>query len=107
MSGIGQQLETQIDQHNGVSDHVFTQIQQLLHVIVLNEGDVHVLMPLPHVSKQALHGVENLGQTDGAVFVNTNLAAAVATCVTMIFTWKRYGKPDVSMTCLLYTSRCV
>ena len=32
------------------------------------------------------------------VFMNTNLAAAVATCVTMIFTWKRYGKPDVSMT---------
>ena len=29
---------------------------------------------------------------------NTNLAAAVATCVTMIFTWLRYGKPDVSMT---------
>ena len=26
---------------------------------------------------------------------NTNLAAAVATCVTMIFTWVRYGKPDV------------
>ena len=68
MSGIGQQLETQIDQHNGVSDHVFTQIQQLLHVIVLNEGDMHVLMPLPHIGEQALHGVENLGQTDGAVF---------------------------------------
>ncbi len=32
------------------------------------------------------------------VFMNTNLAAAVATCVTMIFTWLRYGKPDVSMT---------
>jgi len=25
-------------------------------------------------------------------------SAAVATCVTMIFTWLRYGKPDVSMT---------
>ena len=34
----------------------------------------------------------------GLVCFNTNLAAAVATCVTMIFTWKRYGKPDVSMT---------
>ncbi len=34
----------------------------------------------------------------GLVFVNTNLAAAVATVVTMIFTWIRYGKPDVSMT---------
>ena len=32
------------------------------------------------------------------VFMNTNLAAAVATVVTMIFTWCRYGKPDVSMT---------
>ena len=31
-------------------------------------------------------------------FMNTNLAAAVATVVTMIFTWVRYGKPDVSMT---------
>jgi Amt family ammonium transporter len=30
--------------------------------------------------------------------MNTNLAAAVATVVTMIFTWIRYGKPDVSMT---------
>ncbi|MBR2823566.1 MAG: ammonium transporter [Clostridia bacterium] len=32
------------------------------------------------------------------VFFNTNLAAAVATLITMIFTWLRYGKPDVSMT---------
>ena len=32
------------------------------------------------------------------VFFNTNLAAAMATLVTMIFTWIRYGKPDVSMT---------
>ncbi len=31
------------------------------------------------------------------IFVNTNLAAAVATCVTMVFTWVRYKKPDVSM----------
>lgn len=31
-------------------------------------------------------------------FMTTNLAAAVATCVTMVFTWVRYGKPDVSMT---------
>ncbi len=31
-------------------------------------------------------------------FMNTNLAAAVATVVAMIFTWFRYGKPDVSMT---------
>ena len=32
------------------------------------------------------------------VFFNTNLAAAVATLACMIFTWARYGKPDVSMT---------
>lgn len=32
------------------------------------------------------------------VMFNTNMAAAVATCVAMIFTWLRYGKPDVSMT---------
>ncbi len=32
------------------------------------------------------------------VMFNTNLAAAVATVVAMIFTWLRYGKPDVSMT---------
>ena len=34
----------------------------------------------------------------GLVCFNTNLAAAVATTVAMIFTWFRYGKPDVSMT---------
>lgn len=34
----------------------------------------------------------------GKVFVNTNLAAAVATVTTMIFTWIKYKKPDVSMT---------
>jgi len=34
----------------------------------------------------------------GLVFMNTNLATAVATCVAMILTWVRYGKPDVSMT---------
>lgn len=32
------------------------------------------------------------------VMFNTNLAAAVATVVGMIFTWIRYGKPDVSIT---------
>ncbi len=36
--------------------------------------------------------------TAGNVFVNTNLAAAVATVATMLFTWIKYGKPDVSMT---------
>ena len=34
----------------------------------------------------------------GKVFVTTNLAAAVATITTMIFTWIKYKKPDVSMT---------
>ena len=34
----------------------------------------------------------------GSVFMTTNLAAAVATVVTMILTWVKYGKPDVSMT---------
>ena len=34
----------------------------------------------------------------GRIFFNTNLAAAVACCVTLVFTWLRYGKPDVSMT---------
>ena len=32
------------------------------------------------------------------VMFNTNLAAAVATVAGMIFTWIRYGKPDVSIT---------
>lgn len=36
--------------------------------------------------------------TAGKVFVTTNLATACATCATMIFTWLRYRKPDVSMT---------
>lgn len=32
------------------------------------------------------------------IFFNTNLSAAVACCATLVFTWIRYGKPDVSMT---------
>ena len=31
------------------------------------------------------------------IFMNTTIAPAVATCVTMIFTWVKNGKPDVSM----------
>lgn len=31
------------------------------------------------------------------IFMNTNLAAAVSTCVVLIVTWIRYKKPDVSM----------
>lgn len=34
----------------------------------------------------------------GNIFVTTNLAAATATVATMIITWIRYKKPDVSMT---------
>ena len=33
----------------------------------------------------------------GAVFVTTTIAPSVATVVCMIFTWIKYGKPDVSM----------
>ncbi len=32
------------------------------------------------------------------IFFNTNLSAAVACCAALVFTWIRYGKPDVSMT---------
>lgn len=34
----------------------------------------------------------------GLIFMNTNLAAAVSSVTTMLFTWVRYKKPDVSMT---------
>ena len=34
----------------------------------------------------------------GLVVFNTNLSAALATLAAMIFTWVRYGKPDVSLT---------
>ncbi len=33
----------------------------------------------------------------GSVFLTTTVAPAIATVVCMIFTWVRYGKPDVSM----------
>lgn len=33
----------------------------------------------------------------GSVFVTTTVAPAIATVVCMIFTWMKYGKPDVSM----------
>ena len=33
----------------------------------------------------------------GSIFVATTIAPAIATVTTMIFTWVRYGKPDVSM----------
>ena len=37
-------------------------------------------------------------ETAGIIFMNTNMAAAVAVVTTMLFTWIRYKKPDVSMT---------
>lgn len=39
-----------------------------------------------------------LMESAGLIFFNTNLAAAAACCTTLIFTWARYKKPDVSMT---------
>lgn len=36
---------------------------------------------------------DNLGQ----IFMTTTIAPALATCITMIFTWIKNGKPDVSM----------
>ncbi len=46
----------------------------------------------------------NCGSTTAATYslgdiaMTTNLAAAAATLVTLIVTWVRYGKPDISMT---------
>lgn len=37
--------------------------------------------------------------TIGNIAMTTNLAAAASTLATLIFTWVKYGKPDVSMTC--------
>ena len=34
----------------------------------------------------------------GHIMITTNMAAAAAAVTTMLFTWARYGKPDVSMT---------
>ena len=34
----------------------------------------------------------------GAIFITTNMAACAGATATMIYTWVRYGKPDVSMT---------
>ncbi|MCI9386018.1 MAG: ammonium transporter [Lachnospiraceae bacterium] len=33
----------------------------------------------------------------GSIFVTTTIAPAIATVVCMVFTWVKYGKPDVSM----------
>ena len=36
--------------------------------------------------------------TASKIFMTTNIAAAVSTCIVLIITWIRYKKPDVSMT---------
>ena len=47
------------------------------------------------------YGFNGAAATDiatlGSVFLTTTIAPAVATVVAMIFTWVKYGKPDVSM----------
>ncbi len=37
------------------------------------------------------------GESLASIFVTTTIAPAVATCTTMIYTWVKNGKPDVSM----------
>ncbi len=37
------------------------------------------------------------GSSLASIFVTTTIAPAVATCTTMVFTWVKNGKPDVSM----------
>ncbi|MBR4204612.1 MAG: ammonium transporter [Clostridia bacterium] len=41
---------------------------------------------------------DELVESASLVFFNTNLCAAVACCTTLVITWIRYKKPDVSMT---------
>ena len=41
----------------------------------------------------------------GSIFLTTTVAPAVATVTCMIFTWIRYGKPDVSMCLKCFTCR--
>jgi Amt family ammonium transporter len=41
---------------------------------------------------------EGLIESAGLIFVNTNMAAACAAISSMIYTWVRYKKPDISMT---------
>ncbi len=37
------------------------------------------------------------GSSLASIFLTTTIAPAVATCVTMVYTWMKNGKPDVSM----------
>ncbi len=48
-------------------------------------------------SSYGMGTVEQAGQVAKA-FMNTNISAAASAVVTMIFTWFRYKKPDISMT---------
>lgn len=48
-------------------------------------------------STTALSSLES-ATSAASIFVTTNLSAATATLITMLLTWVRYGKPDVSMT---------
>lgn len=41
---------------------------------------------------------QNVFQSASHIFMTTNLAAAMSTCTTLVITWVRYKKPDVSMT---------
>ncbi|MCH5332417.1 MAG: ammonium transporter [Agathobacter sp.] len=47
------------------------------------------------------YGFNGAAATDiptlGSIFLTTTIAPAIATMVCMVFTWVRYGKPDVSM----------
>ncbi len=47
------------------------------------------------------YGFNGAAATNGAylanIFLTTTVAPAVATCVTLVYTWLRHGKPDVSM----------
>lgn len=48
------------------------------------------------------YGFNGAAATSGwqlaTIFMTTTLAPALAACVTMVYTWVRYGKPDVAMT---------
>ena len=48
-------------------------------------------------SQLAASGIENATAISN-IFVTTNLSAAAGAAVAMIYTWIKYGKPDVSMT---------
>ena len=61
---------------------------QLVHLVYLSCGLAGM-----DLTAQLQHAVEQLG----SIFVTTTIAPAIATVTCMIFTWVKYGKPDVSM----------